>query len=158
MVGTPEAEVRPWKTSAVSLPALHRLWRCRDRDRAKPRNAATRRGKCPQSIRTTGSCRSAAASAAWFFSRGWFKAADAKNGRVLWKFKAGSGIVAAPIAFRGPDGRQYIGLYVGIGGDWAQLSGDVRSDDPADIRDPADFIKQLARYTSQGGMVWMFGL
>ena len=48
-------------------------------------------------------------------------------------------------------------VYAGIGGDWALLSGDVRSDDPADVRDPADFIKDLGRYTSQGGMVWIFG-
>jgi PQQ-dependent dehydrogenase (methanol/ethanol family) len=89
---------------------------------------------------------------------GWFKAADAKTGRVLWKFKAGSGIVGAPIAFTGPDGKQYVAVYAGIGGDWALLSGDVRSDDPSDVRDPADFIKELARYTSQGGMVWVFGL
>jgi alcohol dehydrogenase (cytochrome c) len=89
---------------------------------------------------------------------GWFKAVDAKSGRVLWKFKAGSGIVAAPITFTGPDGKQYVAVYAGIGGDWALLSGDVRSDDPSDVRDPADFIKDLARYTSQGGMVWVFAL
>lgn len=89
---------------------------------------------------------------------GWFKAADAKTGKVLWKFKAGSGIVGAPIAFTGADGRQYIAVYAGIGGDWALLSGDLRSDDPADVRDPADFIRDLGRYTSQGGMVWVFGL
>jgi alcohol dehydrogenase (cytochrome c) len=89
---------------------------------------------------------------------GWFKAADAKTGKVLWKFKAGSGIVGAPIAFTGPDGKQYVAVYAGIGGDWALLSGDLRSDDPADVRDPADFIRDLGRYTSQGGMVWVFGL
>jgi hypothetical protein len=39
-------------------------------------------------------------------------------------------------------GRQTLpGGVRGIGGDWALLSGDVRSDDPADVRDPADFIK-----------------
>lgn len=89
---------------------------------------------------------------------GWFKAANARTGEVLWKFKLGSGIVAAPITYTGPDGRQYVAVYAGIGGDWALLAGDVRSDDPADVRDPADFIKDLARYTSQGGMVWIFAL
>ncbi len=89
---------------------------------------------------------------------GWVKAVDARTGKVLWKFKAGSGIVAAPITFKGPDGKQYVAIYAGIGGDWALLSGDVRADDPADIRDPADFIKDLGRYTSQGGMVWIFAL
>jgi PQQ-dependent dehydrogenase (methanol/ethanol family) len=89
---------------------------------------------------------------------GWFKAADAKTGRQLWKFKVGSGVVGAPISFRGPDGKQYIAVYAGIGGDWFLLSGDVRSDDPADVRPPADFAPDLARHTSQGGIVWIFGL
>jgi lanthanide-dependent methanol dehydrogenase len=89
---------------------------------------------------------------------GWFKAADARTGQALWKFKVGSGVVGAPISYRGPDGRQYIAVYAGIGGDWLLLSGDVRSDDPADVRPPADFAPELARHTSQGGIVWIFGL
>ncbi len=89
---------------------------------------------------------------------GWFKAADARTGRPLWKFKVGSGVVGAPITFRGADGKQYVAVYAGIGGDWFLLSGDVRSDDPADVRPPADFVPDLARHTSQGGMVWIFGL
>ena len=89
---------------------------------------------------------------------GWFKAADARTGRQLWKFKVGSGVVGAPISFRGADGKQYIAIYAGIGGDWFLLSGDVRSDDPADVRPPADFAPDLARHTSQGGIVWIFGL
>ena len=77
---------------------------------------------------------------------------------MLSKFKVGSGVVGNPITYRGPDGRQYVAVYAGIGGDWALLSGDVRSDDPADMRPPADFIKNIARHTSQGGMIWIFGL
>ena len=89
---------------------------------------------------------------------GWFKAADARSGKVLWKFKVGSGVVGCPITYRGPDGKQYVAIYAGIGGDWFLLSGDVRSDDPADVRPPADFAPNLARHTSQGGIVWIFGL
>ncbi|MFN2571868.1 MAG: PQQ-dependent dehydrogenase, methanol/ethanol family [Gemmatimonadales bacterium] len=89
---------------------------------------------------------------------GWFKAVDARSGRQLWKFKVGSGVVGAPITYRGPDGKQYVAVYAGIGGDWFLLSGDVRSDDPADVRPPADFVPDLARHTSQGGIVWVFGL
>jgi PQQ-dependent dehydrogenase (methanol/ethanol family) len=89
---------------------------------------------------------------------GWFKAADARTGKPLWKFKVGSGVVGCPITYTGPDGRQYVAIYAGIGGDWFLLSGDVRSDDPADVRPPADFAPELARHTSQGGMVWIFGL
>jgi PQQ-dependent dehydrogenase (methanol/ethanol family) len=89
---------------------------------------------------------------------GWLKAVNARTGAPLWKFKVGSGIVGAPITYRGPDGRQYVAVYSGIGGDWALLSGDLRSDDPTDVRDPADFIRDLGRYTSGGGMVWVFAL
>lgn len=89
---------------------------------------------------------------------GWFKAADARTGKSLWKFKVGSGVVGCPITYTGADGRQYIAIYAGIGGDWFLLSGDVRSDDPADVRPPADFAPELARHTSQGGLVWIFGL
>ncbi|HEX8784385.1 MAG TPA: PQQ-dependent dehydrogenase, methanol/ethanol family, partial [Steroidobacteraceae bacterium] len=89
---------------------------------------------------------------------GWFKSADARTGRVLSKFKVGSGVVGNPITYRGPDGRQYVAVYAGFGGDWALLAGDTRSDDPADVRAPADYIKDIGRYTSQGGIIWIFGL
>ena len=89
---------------------------------------------------------------------GWFKAVAIRTGRELWKFKVGSGVVGAPITFRGADGKQYVAVYAGIGGDWFLLAGDVRSDDPADVRPPSDFAPDLGRHTSQGGMVWIFGL
>ena len=89
---------------------------------------------------------------------GYFKAVDAKTGTVLSKFKVGSGVVASPITFRGADGKQYVAVYAGIGGDPSLFAGEVKSDDPADMRDPADFLKTLWRHTSQGGMVWIFGL
>jgi PQQ-dependent dehydrogenase (methanol/ethanol family) len=89
---------------------------------------------------------------------GWFKAVDAKTGKLLFKQKVGSGIVGNPITYRGPDGRQYVAVYAGIGGDWFLLAGDVRADDPADVRPPSDPYKDLGRHTSQGGIVWIFGL
>ncbi len=89
---------------------------------------------------------------------GWFKAADARSGKVLWKFKVGSGVVGNPITFVGPDGKQYVAIYAGFGGDPFLLSGDVRSDDPADVRPPASFMPDIARHTSLGGIVWLFAL
>jgi PQQ-dependent dehydrogenase (methanol/ethanol family) len=89
---------------------------------------------------------------------GWFKSVDARTGKVLSKFKVGSGVVGNPITYRGPDGKQYVAVYAGFGGDWALISGDTRSDDPADVRAPADFQKDIARHTSQGGIIWIFGL
>ena len=89
---------------------------------------------------------------------GWFKSVDAKTGKVLSKFKVGSGVVGNPITYRAPDGKQYVAVYAGFGGDWSLLAGDVLADDPADVRAPPDFMKDIGRHTSQGGMVWIFGL
>jgi glucose dehydrogenase len=47
---------------------------------------------------------------------GWFRAVDARSGKVLWSQKVGSGINAQPIAFLGPDKREYIAVYTGVGG------------------------------------------
>jgi len=47
---------------------------------------------------------------------GWFRAVDARTGKVLWSQKLGSGIMSQPIAFDGPDGREYIAVYTGVGG------------------------------------------
>jgi alcohol dehydrogenase (cytochrome c) len=46
-------------------------------------------------------------------SNGWFKAYDAKTGKVLWKFQAGAGVNAPPSSYM-VDGKQYI--VVGAGG------------------------------------------
>jgi alcohol dehydrogenase (cytochrome c) len=46
-------------------------------------------------------------------SNGWFKAYDAKDGKMLWKFQAGAGVNAPPSSFA-VDGKQYV--VVGAGG------------------------------------------
>jgi len=47
---------------------------------------------------------------------GWFRAVDARNGKVLWSQKLGSGVISQPITYLGPDGRQYVAVYTGVGG------------------------------------------
>jgi alcohol dehydrogenase (cytochrome c) len=44
--------------------------------------------------------------------KGWFKALDAKTGKTLWQFNAGSGISAAPITYE-LDGKQYVAVVSG---------------------------------------------
>jgi PQQ-dependent dehydrogenase (methanol/ethanol family) len=44
--------------------------------------------------------------------KGWFKALDAKTGKVLWKFNTGSGISAAPMTYT-LDGKQYVAVVSG---------------------------------------------
>lgn len=47
---------------------------------------------------------------------GWFRAVDARDGHVLWSQKLGSGVIGQPITYLGPDGRQYVAIYSGVGG------------------------------------------
>jgi PQQ-dependent dehydrogenase (methanol/ethanol family) len=90
---------------------------------------------------------------------GWFKAVDESNGKVLWQFKVGSGVVGNPIAYTGPDGREYIAVYSGLGGDMGLLiAGDVASNLPFDVRERGSTLPELARYTSWGGMLFVFAL
>ncbi|MBW8785140.1 MAG: PQQ-dependent dehydrogenase, methanol/ethanol family, partial [Novosphingobium sp.] len=46
---------------------------------------------------------------------GWLHAYDAGNGKPLWRFNAGLGIVAAPMSYS-VGGKQYVSLLVGYGG------------------------------------------
>ena len=75
---------------------------------------------------------------------GWLKAVDHQNGRELWKFKTPSGIIGSPIAFQGPDGKQYIAVLAGMGGWWG-LGGNGAFPD-------------LASITNPGGVLMVFGL
>ncbi|HEX8271490.1 MAG TPA: PQQ-dependent dehydrogenase, methanol/ethanol family [Longimicrobiaceae bacterium] len=54
---------------------------------------------------------------------GWFRAVDARSGRVLWSRKLGSGIIGAPMTYRGPDGHQYVAVYSGVGGGGLLMDG-----------------------------------
>jgi alcohol dehydrogenase (cytochrome c) len=47
---------------------------------------------------------------------GWFRAVDARSGKVLWSQKLSSGVISQPITYLGPDGRQYVAVYTGVGG------------------------------------------
>jgi len=46
---------------------------------------------------------------------GWFRAYGAGDGKELWKFNAGLGIIAAPMSFS-LGGKQYVSILVGYGG------------------------------------------
>jgi PQQ-dependent dehydrogenase (methanol/ethanol family) len=90
---------------------------------------------------------------------GWFKAVDARSGALLWKFKVGSGVVGNPVAYTGPDGREYIAVYAGIGGDMGLLiAGDVAANLPYDVRERGSTLPDIARWTSWGGMLFVFAL
>jgi PQQ-dependent dehydrogenase (methanol/ethanol family) len=89
---------------------------------------------------------------------GWFKAIDARSCAPLWKFKTGSGIVGNPIAYRAPDGKEYIAVYSGIGG-WmgAVAFPDVSIDDPYTALGVAGAVPDIKKKSGMGGMLYVFG-
>lgn len=75
-------------------------------------------------------------------SDGFLKIFDAKNGKELWKFQTGSGIVSVPVTWE-QDGEQYIGIQSGYGGAVPLWGGDMA---------------ELTKQVSQGGSMWAFKL
>jgi PQQ-dependent dehydrogenase (methanol/ethanol family) len=90
---------------------------------------------------------------------GWFRAVDARSGRLLWQYHAESGIISQPVSYRGPDGRQYVAVLAGVGG-WA---GAIVSNalDPGDPTSALGFVnatRDLPRRTQAGGRLYVFAL
>lgn len=73
---------------------------------------------------------------------GHLKALDAKNGKELWSFQTGSGVVAPPITWE-EGGEQYIAVASGWGGAVPLWGGDVA---------------KRVNFLEQGGMLWVFKL
>jgi len=90
---------------------------------------------------------------------GWFKAVDARTGRELWKYKAGSGIVGQPVSYRGPDGKQYIAVLAGVGG-WAGavVSANLDTRDVSAGNGWGGVMADLPQHTQQGGTLYVFAL
>ena len=88
---------------------------------------------------------------------GWFKAVDAKSGQVLWQFKTGSGIIGQPIAYKGPDGHQYIAIFSGIGG-WpgAVVVNDLDTRDATAAAGWGQAMRDLKNDTTRGGTLYVF--
>ncbi len=90
---------------------------------------------------------------------GWFRAVDARTGKVLWQFKTGSGIVGNPMTFVGPDGKQYVAVYSGIGG-WmgATAQPDISADDPTAALGVVGAMSVVKKYSAPGDSLYIFGL
>lgn len=90
---------------------------------------------------------------------GWFKALDARNGNLLWKFKVGSGIISQPVTYKGPDGKQYVAVLSGVGG-WAgaMVAGGLNSKDGTGALGFVNAMADLPDYTTKGGMLYVFSL
>jgi len=90
---------------------------------------------------------------------GWFRALDARKGTVLWQMKLASGIVADPITFKGPDGKQYIAIYAGIGG-WmgAVALPSISISDPYAALGVTGAMKKIKNVTGPGDVLYVFSL
>jgi PQQ-dependent dehydrogenase (methanol/ethanol family) len=90
---------------------------------------------------------------------GWFKAVDAKSGKLLWQHRTGSGIIGQPVSYRGPDGKQYIAVLSGVGG-WAGaiVSAGLDARDAVAGGGFATVMKDLPRHTQKGGTLYVFAL
>jgi alcohol dehydrogenase (cytochrome c) len=73
---------------------------------------------------------------------GEFKAFDAENGKELWSFQTGSGVVGQPVTWE-MDGEQYVSVISGWGGAVPLWGGEVA---------------KKVNYLNQGGTVWTFKL
>jgi lanthanide-dependent methanol dehydrogenase len=89
----------------------------------------------------------------------WFKAVDARSGKLLWQYQVGSGIIGQPVTYQGPDGTQYVAILAGVGG-WsgAAALGLMPDVDPFIALGFAHAMKDLPQYTAQGGMLYVFSL
>jgi len=75
----------------------------------------------------------------------YFRAFDAKSGKVLWQMRTNSGVTAVPSSFE-VDGKQYIAVQSGWGVDAQRM------------QDGIDKIFGTKTYVPQGGMIWVFAL
>jgi alcohol dehydrogenase (cytochrome c) len=77
----------------------------------------------------------------------------------LWQFKTGSGIIGQPVSYKGPDGKQYVAILSGVGG-WAGaiVAGGLDPRDESAALGFAGVMKDLPKYTTKGGMLYVFTL
>jgi glucose dehydrogenase len=90
---------------------------------------------------------------------GWFKAVDARDGKLLWKYKTGSGIIGQPVSYRAPDGKQYVAVLDGVGG-WAGavVSAGIDVRDGTAALGFANVMRDLPQHSRKGGTLYVFAL
>jgi lanthanide-dependent methanol dehydrogenase len=88
-----------------------------------------------------------------------FKAVDAKSGKELWKTHFESGVIGNPITYTGPDKKQYVAVYSGVGG-WigAIVPGNLSPDDPWAALGTVGAVPDLPKDTKPGGTLHVFAL
>lgn len=87
---------------------------------------------------------------------GYLKAVNIKDGKELWKFKTPSGIIGNVFSYE-LDGKQYVGVYSGIGG-WAGIGMAAGLTESTAGLGAVGGYKDLAKYTTLGGTLFVFAL
>jgi glucose dehydrogenase len=89
----------------------------------------------------------------------WFKALDARTGKLLWQQQTDSGIIGQPVTYRGPDGKQYVAVFAGVGG-WsgAIVSLGLSPADPTAGGGLVGAMRDLPTVTNAGGTLYVFAL
>jgi glucose dehydrogenase len=90
---------------------------------------------------------------------GWLKAVDATTGTELWKFKTPSGIIANPMTYLGPDGKQYVAVLSGVGG-WAGagVALGISPEDPTAALGAIGAFGDYTNISNAGGTLMVFAL
>jgi len=84
----------------------------------------------------------------------WFKAVDARTGKVLFQTQLQAGIVGNPITFLGPDGKQRVAIWSGPGGTAAALvPHEFSLDDPSAM---TGSMRKLPEFTGPGHFLHVF--
>jgi PQQ-dependent dehydrogenase (methanol/ethanol family) len=88
-----------------------------------------------------------------------FKAVDARTGALKWEHETSSGIIGQPITYLGPDGKQYVAVFAGVGG-WAGavVSQSLSPEDPTAGGGFVGAMQDLPQYTGAGGELYVFAL
>jgi PQQ-dependent dehydrogenase (methanol/ethanol family) len=88
-----------------------------------------------------------------------FKAVNARTGKELWKTHFDSGVIGNAMTFIGPDGRQYIAVYSGVGG-WigGLVPANLSTDDPWAALGAVGAVPDLPKDTKPGGAVHVFAV
>ena len=85
---------------------------------------------------------------------GWFRAVDTKTGKILWQFKAPSGIVGNPIAYT-HGGKEYIAILTGVGG-WGAIGMTNNLTKATAGLGAVNATMALPDYTNLGGTLMVF--
>ena len=87
---------------------------------------------------------------------GWFKAVDQSNGKLLYQFKAPSGIIGNPMTYM-HKGKQYVAVLTGVGG-WAAIGLAEGLTKGTEGLGAVGLTTSLSDYTNLGGTLLVFSL